>query len=62
VKSLETLAKVVGDRLDRVDAYDACDDLLASAEDAADIFGYNRALDWTLEPLAKTNEIYVDFR
>lgn len=41
---------------------DACDDLLAFAEDAADIFGYNRALDWTLEPLAKTNEIYVDFR
>jgi len=41
---------------------DACDALREIADDAASVFGYGRTLDWTMESLAKTNEIYVDFR
>ncbi len=40
----------------------ACADLKASALTCANLLGYPAAFSWEIEPLADTNEIYVDFR
>ena len=40
----------------------ACEALRSAAASAASTFGYGGGLSWDLTPLAKTNEIYVDFR
>ena len=40
----------------------ACESLRSLASSAASTFGYGGGLSWDITPLAKTNEIYVDFR
>ncbi|MGN1068200.1 MAG: LCP family protein, partial [Christensenellales bacterium] len=40
----------------------ACDALQSAAELVASTFNYGKTLKWDITPLAKTNEIYVDFR
>lgn len=40
----------------------ACDTLQSAAELVASTFNYGKTLKWDITPLAKTNEIYVDFR
>jgi len=52
---------------DTMEGYDtslsnACDDFIEAAEDLVAIYGTHRKLSWNIEALAKTNEIYVDFR
>ena len=60
LEALDTCRDLRGGDTDKL--ANACSKLRSAAERCASTFGYPGKLNWTIPPLANTNEIYVDFR
>lgn len=60
LEALDTCRDLRGGDTDKLAS--ACTKLRSAAERCASTFGYSGKLNWTIPPLANTNEIYVDFR
>ena len=60
LEALDTCRDLRGGDTDKL--ANACSKLRSAAERCASTFSYPGKLNWTIPPLANTNEIYVDFR